>query len=68
MKKVGADQGFLVSWGGFNAKVPAEARDQFFIVRLWDSGELIQAILDNYARLSPEIQAVLPLKQVWILV
>jgi len=34
MKKVGADQGLLVSWGGFNSKVPAEARDQFFIVRL----------------------------------
>ena len=68
MKKVGADQGLVVSWGGFNAKVPTEARDQFFIVRLGDSGELIEAILKNYARLSPEIQAELPLKQVWILV
>jgi restriction system protein len=68
MKKVGADQGLLVSWGGFNSKVPAEARDQFFVVRLWDSGELIQAILDNYEKMSPEIQAELPLKRVWILV
>jgi hypothetical protein len=45
-----------------------EARDQFFSVRLWDSGHLIQAVLDNYERLLPEIQAELPLKKVWILV
>jgi restriction system protein len=68
MKKVGADQGLLVSWGGFNSKVPSEARDQFFIIRLWDSGDLIQAVLDNYENLSPEIQAELPLKRVWVLV
>ncbi len=68
MKKVSADQGLLVSWGGFNSKVPSEARDQFFSVRLWDSGDLIQAVLDNYEKLSPEIQAELPLKRVWTLV
>lgn len=68
MKKVSADQGLLVSWGGFNSKIPAEARDQFFSVRLWDSGDLITALLDNYEKLSPEIQAELPLKKVWILV
>jgi restriction system protein len=68
MKKVNADQGLLVSWGGFNSKVPAEARDQFFSIRLWDSGDLIQAVLENYEGLSPEIQAELPLKRVWVLV
>lgn len=30
MKQVGADQGPLIAWGGFNAKVPAEERNQFF--------------------------------------
>jgi restriction system protein len=68
MKKVSADQGLLVSWGGFNSKIPAEARDQFFSVRLWDSGDLITALLDHYEKLSPDIQAELPLKKVWILV
>ncbi len=68
MKKVMAVQGLFVSWGGFNSKIPAEARDQFFSVRLWDSGDLITALLDNYEKLSPEIQAELPLKKVWILV
>jgi restriction system protein len=67
MKKVSAEQGLLVSWGGFNSKVPGEARDQFFSIRLWDSGDLIRAVLENYERLAPEIQAELPLKKVWVL-
>ena len=68
MKSVGADQGLLISWGGFNAKVPIEQRNQFFSIRLWDSGALIQALLENYEKLSPDIQAELPLKQIWVLV
>lgn len=68
MKKVGADQGLFVSWDGFNAKMPAEEREQFFTIRLWDSGKLIKAILENYEAISPEIQAELPLKRIWVLV
>ena len=54
--------------GGFNSKIPAEERTQFFSIRLWDAGDLIQALLENYEKLSPDIQAELPLKQVWVLV
>lgn len=68
MKLVGADHGLFISWGGFNSKVPAEERAQFFTVRLWDAGNLIQALLENYDKLSPDIQADLPLKRVWALV
>ncbi|HLI78533.1 MAG TPA: restriction endonuclease [Candidatus Binataceae bacterium] len=68
MKGVGADQGLFISWGGFNSKVPNEHRNQFFSVRLWDSGDLIQALLENYEKLSPDIQAELPLKRIWVLV
>ena len=68
MKSVGADQGLLISWGGFNAKVPIEERNQFFSIRLWDSGDLIQALLENYEKLYPDIQTVLPLKRIWVLV
>jgi restriction system protein len=68
MKGVGADQGLFISWGGFNSKVPNEHRSQFFSVRLWDSGDLIQALLENYGKLSPDIQAELPLKRIWVLV
>lgn len=68
MVKVRAGQGLLVSWGGFDRKLPAEARDHFFTVRLWDSGDLIRSIFENYEKLSPEIQAELPLKRIWVLV
>jgi restriction system protein len=68
MKSVGADQGLFVSWGGFNSKVPTEERTQFFTIRLWDSGDLIENLLENYERLSPDIQAELPLKRIWVLV
>ncbi len=68
MKGVSAEQGLLISWGGFNSKVPTEKRSQFFSIRLWDSGDLIQALLENYEKLSPDIQAELPLKRIWVLV
>ena len=68
MKSVGADQGLFISWGGFNSKVSTEERSQFFSVRLWDSGDLIQALLENYEKLAADIQAELPLKRIWVLV
>lgn len=68
MKTFGADQGLLVSWGGFKRTVHSEAKSQFFTIRLWDDNQLIQSVFDNYDKLSPEIQAMLPLKKIWILV
>src|SRR5437764_48059 len=50
MKNFSAEQGLLISWGGFNDKVRAEARSQFFSIRLWDSGVLIQALLELYEK------------------
>lgn len=63
-----ADQGLLVSWGGFNKAVEAEARMSFFSVRLWDANDLIDAVIRNYNRLSKELQNELPLKRIWALV
>lgn len=63
-----ADQGLLVSWGGFTNAVPREARLCFFSVKLWDSGDLVKAIFRNYDHLPEEIQNELPLKKIWILV
>lgn len=68
LKNYGAQQGLLVSWGGFKSSVTSEARRQFFELRLWDAGELVQALLQNYDRLSAEVQAELPLKRIWALV
>lgn len=68
MPRFGADYGLLVSWSGFNNAVVREARQLFFKVRLWDSGDVVNAIQDNYEKLSKEIQAEIPLKRTWLLV
>lgn len=63
-----AEQGLLVCWNGYNAKVIAEARQSFFTTRLWDSGDLLEMILKNHDKFSDELKAELPLKRVWALV
>ncbi len=67
MTKVGAEYGLLVSWSGFKSSVEQERGNQFFRVRLWDSTDVIREIFNNYEKLSPEIQADIPLKRIWML-
>jgi restriction system protein len=68
MSKVRADQGLLISWGGFTNKTIQEARDAFFSIRLWDEGDLIEAVFKHYERFDDELKAELPLKRIWGLV
>ncbi len=68
LKRFGADQGLLVSWGGFKGKVDKEARQIYFQIRLWDSDDLLSALFANYDKLSEDLQAELPLKRIWMLV
>ena len=68
MQAFAADQGLLVSWSGFTQAAVREARQQRFRIRLWDQVDLVNAVLRTYSRLVPELQAELPLKQVWMLV
>lgn len=68
MSSFGATQGLLVCWGGFTREARREARQHAFKIALWDQSELVRAIYRTYERLSPEIQAELPLKRVWVLV
>jgi restriction system protein len=63
-----AEQGLLISWGGFNRKVVEEARRSFFSIRMWDSGDLLEAILKSYDRFPDALKAELPLKRTWTLV
>jgi len=63
-----AEQGLLVSWGGFTKNVEREARQSFFNVRLWDADDFVEAIFKNYDKLSDNIKAELPLKRLWALV
>ena len=68
MAKYDCEQGLLVSWGGFTKQVNQDARNDFFRVRLWDQGDVVEAVLENYERLDDEIKAELPMKRIWVLV
>jgi len=63
-----AEQGLLVCWGGYKSSVHQEARQSFFTIRLWDSGDLVEAILKNHEKFPDDLQAEFPLKRIWALV
>lgn len=67
MQNVQADQGLLVSWGGFKSSIDKEKASQFFRVRLWDQDMLIEQLLAHYEQLDQTLQAELPLKRIWTL-
>lgn len=56
MQNVQAGHGLLVSWGGFKSSVDREEATQFFRVRLWDQGDIIDQVLTNYEKLDEEIK------------
>lgn len=62
-----ATHGLLVSWGGFKSSVTHEAKNDVFLIQLWGPNEIIEELLKNYPKLSPEIKAAMPLKQIWII-
>ncbi|HEV2738076.1 MAG TPA: restriction endonuclease [Candidatus Elarobacter sp.] len=62
----GASHGLLVSWGGFRESLYNKRREKFFHIRLWDSDDIVAALLDIYDKLPEDIRAELPLKRVWI--
>lgn len=68
VSKFASQQGLLVSWGGFTNPVKVDARKDFFRIRLWDQGDVVDAVLQNYERLDDEIKAELPLKRIWVMV
>lgn len=51
----GAELGLIVSWGGFKRSVLQESRRHFFKIRLWDAGDLVTAVLENYEKLPEDI-------------
>lgn len=63
-----ADQGLLVAWRGFKGTVRAEAKQDYFRMRLWDAEDLMTALFSVYDRLSASVRSELPLQHVWALV
>lgn len=68
VSKFASQQGLLVSWGGFTNPVKMDAKKDFFRIRLWDQGDVVDAVLQHYERLDDEIKAELPLKRIWVMV
>lgn len=66
MSSFGADYGLLVSWGGFTRSLQLEARQHHFKIRLWDQGDLVDALFDIYDKLPEATQAKLPLERIWV--
>jgi len=67
MQNFSAEQGLLVSWGGFKTTVDKEIPNQFFRVRLWDQNKIIDELLKNYDSLDDDLEAEIPLKRMWSL-
>ncbi len=65
MQNVHADQGLLVSWGGFKNSVMKELPRQFFRVRMWDQKDLISELFAHYDGLEPDLRAEIPMKRIW---
>lgn len=68
MQSFKADHGLLVSWGGFTSSAIRESREKYFSVRLWNSDDILNALLKNYNKLPEVFRAELPLKPIWALV
>jgi restriction system protein len=67
MQNFGAEQGLLVSWGGFKKSVRSVQSNQWFKVRLWDRDAFIDALLEVFDKLDEDLRSTLPFKQVWTL-
>lgn len=65
MQTVQAQQGLLVSWGGFRSSIDKDLPNHFFQVRLWNQDDLIDQLLEHYDKLDAGIRAELPLKRMW---
>ena len=63
----GAEQGLLVAWGGLSKPARDALKNQQLKVRVWEAGEVVDALLNVYDRLPAEIRNQLPLRRVWML-
>lgn len=63
----GAEQGLLVAWGGLTKPARDALKNQHLRVRVWEAGDLVDAVLRTYDRLPEEIRTQVPLRRVWML-
>lgn len=61
-----ADQALLVSYGGVTAPAKKFLASQPFTVSVWETQDIMDAVLKHYDRLAGDTRARLPLKQIWV--
>jgi restriction system protein len=67
MSTHGAEQGLLVAWGGLTKPARDALKNQHLRVRVWESTDVMQAVLRTYDRLPETVRTPLPLRRVWML-
>ncbi|MDM7885177.1 restriction endonuclease [Curtobacterium sp. RHCKG23] len=67
MQHVGAEQGLLVAWDGVSGPAKASLQRERFRIRLWTATDVVDAMLRVYEDLPEDVQAVLPLRRIWLL-
>jgi len=45
-------------------EVDQETRNEFFSIRLWEQGTLVDEVLNHYEQFNDELKAELPLKRI----
>jgi restriction system protein len=63
----GAQQSLLVAFGGINGPAKQLLNNQQFRVKVWDSDELVENLLEVFIELDPDIASEIPLQRVWTL-
>jgi restriction system protein len=63
----GADYGLLVTWAGLTKPARDAVKHQRFRVKVWESEDVVEAVLRNYEKLPETITERLPLHRVWML-
>ena len=63
----GADYGLLATWAGLSKPARDAVKHQRFRVKVWDSTDVVEAVLRNYEKLPEDITERLPLRRVWML-
>ena len=63
----GADYGLLATWSGLSKPARDAVKHQRFRVKVWDSTDIVEAVLRNYEKLPEDITERLPLRRVWML-
>lgn len=61
-----ADQALLVTYGGVTGPAKKFLASQPFMVRVWETQDIIDAITKHYEQLSGDTKARLPLKRIWV--